>query len=89
MVRVRRIDETATGDDPASVVSRTTGKLKQGELVEAIQAVDALQGAPRQALSSWIDAARARASADDTLNNLQTSLSASADSPPPAQTQSP
>jgi hypothetical protein len=89
MVRVRRIDGSATGDDPESVISRATGKLKKGELVEAIQTVDALQGAPRQALSSWIDAARARATADDTLNNLQTTLRANAESASPARNQSP
>ena len=89
MVKVRRIDGDATGDGPDAVLARAAGKLKQGDLVEAIQAVDNLQGAPRQALASWIDAARARASAEDTLTRLATSLREQAEAASPPQNQSP
>ena len=85
MIRVRRIDGNATGDDPDAVLARTAAKLKQGDLVEAIQDAESLQGAPRQALASWIDAARARASAEDTLSRLETSLRDQAEAAPPNQ----
>ncbi len=64
MVKVRRIDGDATGDDADAVLARAGAKLKQGDLVGAIQAAEGLQGPPRQALASWIDEARARASAE-------------------------
>jgi len=89
MVRVRRIDGDATGDDPGAVLARAGAKLKQGDLIAAIQDAESLQGPPRQALSSWIDAARARASVEDTLIRLETSLRDQAEAPTPAQTQSP
>jgi hypothetical protein len=87
MVRVRRIDGNATGDDPDSVLARAAAKLRQGDLVAAIQDAESLQGPPRQSLSSWIDAARARASAEDTLSRLETSLREQAETaaPPPNQ----
>jgi len=89
MVRVRRIDGDATGDDPGAVLARAGAKLKQGDLIAAIQDAESLPGPPRQALSSWIDAARARASVEDTLIRLETSLRDQAEAPTPAQTQSP
>jgi hypothetical protein len=85
MVKVRRIDGDATGDGPDAVLTRAGAKLKQGDLIEAIQAVDGLQGTPRQALASWIDAARARASAEDTLTRLETSLREQAEAASPPQ----
>jgi hypothetical protein len=88
MVKVRRIDGGAAGDDPDAVLARAGAKLSQGDLVATIQEAESLQGAPRQALASWIDAARARASAEDTLNRLETALRRQAEAPP-AQTQSP
>jgi hypothetical protein len=89
MVKVRRIDGGATGNDPDAVLARAGAKLKQGDLVAAIQDAEGLQGPPRQALASWIDAARARASAEDTLSRLETDLRQQAEAVTPAQTQSP
>jgi hypothetical protein len=88
MVRVRRIDGDATGDAPDAVLARAAAKLKQDDLVAAIQDAESLQGAPRQALASWIDAARARASAEDTLSRLEASLRDQAEAPTP-QNQTP
>jgi hypothetical protein len=86
MVKVRRIDGDATGNDAEAVLARAGAKLKQGDLVAAIQEAESLQGAPRQALASWIDAARARASAEDTLSRLESELRQQAEAPPaPAQ----
>jgi hypothetical protein len=89
MVKVRRIDGDAVGDGPDAVLARAGAKLKQGDLVATIQAAESLQGAPRQALASWIDAARARASAEDTLSRLETDLREQAAAATPAQTESP
>jgi hypothetical protein len=89
MVKVRRIDGGATGNDPEAVLARAGAKLSQGDLVAAIQDAESLQGAPRQALASWIDAARARASAEDTLIRLETALRQQAEPAAPAQDQSP
>jgi hypothetical protein len=89
MIKVRRIDGDATGDDADAVLARARGKLKQGDLVGAIQAAETLQGPSRQALASWIDAARARASAEDTLSRLETDLRQPAATAAPAPDQSP
>lgn len=89
MVKVRRIDGDAVGDDADAVLARAGAKLKQGDLVGAIQAAEGLQGAPRQALATWIDAARARASADDTLSRIETDLRRQAATATPAQTENP
>jgi hypothetical protein len=89
MIKVRRIDGDAVGDDPDAVLARAGAKLKQGDLVATIQAAESLQGPPRQALASWIDAARARASADDTLSRLETDLREQAAAAAPAETESP
>jgi hypothetical protein len=85
MVKVRRIDAGATGDDPDAVLARAEAKLKQDELAEAVKEVDGLSGASREAFAPWIDAARARASADDTLSNIETALLERAGTTPPAQ----
>jgi hypothetical protein len=74
MVKVRRMDAAASGDDLDAILARAEAKLKQGELAEAVKQVDSLSGVSREAFASWIDAARARASADDTLSNVETAL---------------
>jgi len=89
MIKVRRIDGDATGDAPEAVLARAGAKLKQDDLVAAIQEAESLQGAPRQALASWIDAARARASAEDTLSRLETDLRQQAEPAAPAQDEIP
>jgi hypothetical protein len=88
MVRVRRIDGNTTGGDPDAVLARAGARLKQGDIVEAIQDAESLQGAPRQALASWVDAARARVSAEDTLSRLEASLRDQVAAPTP-QNQTP
>ena len=85
MVKVRRIDAAATGDDPDAVLARAEAMLKQGELAEAVKEVDGLSGALREAFASWIDAARARASAEATLSNIESALLEPTGATPPAQ----
>lgn len=74
LVKVRRVDETATGDTPSAVLARAEAALDKGDLSAAVKEVGALQGAPRDALSDWLDQARARLGADDTLKRLESIL---------------
>lgn len=71
LVKIRRIDERAEGNEADAVLARAEAKLDQGALDEAVQEVEALQGAPREAFAKWLDAAKARLDADATLQHLQ------------------
>jgi hypothetical protein len=73
-VTIRRIDAVATGDAPGAVLARAEAHLKQGELAAAVQEVEALPAPSRDAFASWLEDARARASADATLSTLQSAL---------------
>jgi hypothetical protein len=74
LVKIRRVDEAATGDTPSAVLARAEAALDKGDLAAAVKEVGALQGAPRDALSGWLDQARARLGADDTLKRLESIL---------------
>jgi hypothetical protein len=72
LVKIRRVDAPATGDKPGAILARAEAHLKQGDVDDAVKEVEALQ--PREAYASWLDQARARASADDTLSRLEGTL---------------
>jgi len=74
LVKIRRIDEAAEGDQPDAVLARAGAKLEQGDLSAAVKEVETLQGAPREAFAKWLDAAHARLDADVTLQRLQNIL---------------
>jgi len=74
LVKVRRVDATATGDTPSAVLARAEAALDKGDLATAIKEVGTLQGAPRDAFSGWLDQARARLAADETLKRLESLL---------------
>ncbi|MGK2922803.1 MAG: mitofilin family membrane protein [Methyloceanibacter sp.] len=74
LVKIRRIDEAAEGDQPDAVLARAGGKLEQGDLGAAVKEVETLQGAPREAFAKWLDAAHARLDAEVTLRRLQNVL---------------
>jgi len=87
LVKIRRVDATAIGDTPGAILARAEARLLQGDLALAVKEVEALQGAPREALQSWLARAHARLAADDTLNRLEGTLLASIGAPPaPAAT---
>jgi hypothetical protein len=77
LVKIRRVDATATGDTPGAILARAEAQLLQGDLALAVKEVDALQGPPRETLQSWLAQAHARLAADDTLNRLEGTLLAS------------
>lgn len=77
LVKIRRIDANATGDAPGAVLARARAHLDQGDLGLAVKEVEGLSGAPREALAGWLDQARGRLAADDTMNRLESALLAS------------
>jgi hypothetical protein len=74
LVKVRRVDATATGDTPSAVLARAEAALDKGDLATAVKEVGTLQGAPRNAFSGWLDQARSRLDADETLKRLESLL---------------
>ncbi len=74
LVKVRRIDAEAEGDTPDAVLARAAAKLDQGDLAAAVKEVETLKGAPHEAFAGWLDQAKARLSAEATLQHLQSLL---------------
>jgi hypothetical protein len=56
------------------VVARAQAALDRGDLASAIKEIGALPAPAGDAFSGWLDQARARASANDTLTKLQSTL---------------
>jgi hypothetical protein len=74
LVKIRRVDAAATGDTPSAVLARAEAALDKGDLAAAVKEVGTLQGATRDAFSGWLDQARARLGADETLKRLESLL---------------
>jgi len=74
LVKIRRVDAAATGDTPSALLARAEAALDKGDLATAVKEVGTLQGAPRDSFSSWLDQARARLGADETLKRLESLL---------------
>ena len=74
LVKIRRVDAAATGDTPSAVLARAEAVLDKGDLAAAVKEVGTLQGTPRDAFSGWLDQARARLGADETLKRLESLL---------------
>jgi hypothetical protein len=87
LVKVRRVDEAATGNEPSAVLARAEGQLDGGNLAAAVKEVETLKGAPRAQFSDWLDQAHARLSADDLVQRLESILlvSVGAATPPSGQ----
>jgi hypothetical protein len=71
LVKIRRVDEAATGDSPGAVLARAEALLDKGDLAGSVKEVEALDGAPRAAFADWLDQARARLGADDNVKRLE------------------
>jgi hypothetical protein len=71
LVKVKRVDGAAEGSTPDAVLARAEAKLEQGDLAAAAAEVGTLQGPPRAAFATWLDQARARLDAEETLQRLQ------------------
>ncbi len=78
IVKIKRVDEAATGDSPSAVLARAEALLDKGDLAASVKEVATLDGAPLQAFSVWLDQARARLGADDVVKRLEATLLASA-----------
>jgi hypothetical protein len=74
LVKVKRIDAEAEGDGPDAVLARAEAQLEQGDLAASVTEVDKLQDAPRTAFAAWLDQARARLGAEETLQRLENIL---------------
>jgi hypothetical protein len=74
LVKVKRIDAEAEGDTPDAVLARAAAKLDQGDLAAAVKEVEILKDAPHAAFDKWLDQAKARLSAEVTLQHLQSLL---------------
>jgi hypothetical protein len=74
LVKVKRIDAEAEGDTPDAMLARAAAKLDQGNLAAAVKEVETLEDAPRAAFDKWLDQAKARLSAEATLQHLQSLL---------------
>jgi hypothetical protein len=76
-VQVRRLDAGADGSDPEAVLTRAEQQVAKGDLAAAMKEVEALPDSSREAFTRWLDDARARVSADETLADLEGTLLAS------------
>jgi hypothetical protein len=74
LVTIRRIDEAPAADGPAATLARAKTALDQGDLAAAVKDIETLDGAMREAFSAWLDQARARLGADQTLTRLEGAL---------------
>jgi hypothetical protein len=71
LVKIRRIDDAATGEGAAATLARAKAELDKGDLAAAAKDVEMLDGASRDAFSAWLGQAHARLSADETLTRLE------------------
>ena len=71
LIKIRRVDAAATGDGPGAALARAEAELDQGHLARSVKEVETLEGPSRAAFSVWLDQARARLSADETLKRLE------------------
>ena len=71
LVKIKRIDEPATGEGPAAALARAKAALGKDDLAGAVKEVETLDGAAREAFSAWLGQAHARLSADETLTRLE------------------
>jgi hypothetical protein len=84
-ISIRRIGADVAGDEPSAVVARAEAALNQGDLAAAIKEVETLPAPSRDAFAGWLDEARARASANDTLSKLESTVLASLGGNPEAK----
>jgi hypothetical protein len=73
-IRIRRIDAATDSADPGAVLARAETRVNQGDLEAAVEAVEALPAPSREAFAGWLEEARARTAAEQTLSNLESAL---------------
>lgn len=70
LVSLRRIDQSTDPASPDAILAAAEAELKDGDLIEAVQALEALQGAPREAAEPWLKDARARIAVEQAVAAL-------------------
>ena len=81
-VSIRRVGgDNIAGAEPGAVLARAETALNQGDLAAAIKEVEALPTPARDDYTGWLDDARARVSANATLNTLESAVLASFGAP--------
>ena len=78
-LKVRRVGAGVEGDDPASVAARAEAALQEGDIAQAIQEVETLEGEGAARFTGWLKKARATAAASNDLDALQKAAIAAAD----------
>ncbi|HET7851399.1 MAG TPA: mitofilin family membrane protein [Methyloceanibacter sp.] len=76
-ISIRRIGADVAGDEPSAVLARAEAALQQGDLASAIKEIETLPAPAHDAFAGWLDDARARASANDSLSKLESTVLAS------------
>ena len=76
-VSIRRTGADTTGSEPSAVLARAEAALEQGNLAIAIKEVEAMPAPVSDVVAGWLDDARARASANDALTKLESTVLAS------------
>lgn len=74
LVRVRKIGNVA-GDDTQAILARTEVQLKANNLRGAIEEADKLKGEAAIGFKSWLDGAKARLAADESIARIEEALS--------------
>ena len=85
LVKVRRVDDSPEGNSVTAILTRTDSDLNNEQLPDAVAEVDALQDDAREPFAAWLEAARARIAAEETLQRLEGVLLASLTGGAPAQ----
>ena len=85
LVKVRRVDDSPEGNSVTAILTRADTDLENEQLADAVAEVDALQGDARAPFAAWLEAARARIAAEETLQRLEGVLLASLTGGAPAQ----
>jgi hypothetical protein len=80
-VSIRRVGGDVGSAEPGAVLARAETALNQEDLAAAIKEVEALPTPARDAYTGWLDDARARVSANATLNTLESAVLASFGAP--------
>ena len=80
-VSIRRLGDATAGAEPDAVLARAEAALNEGDLAAAIKEVEALPTPARDAYTGWLDDARARVSANATLNALESTVLANFGAP--------
>lgn len=69
-VTIRRVDETA-GTSPDALIARAERALEEGEVIEALKALDGLPPKAQEALAPWRMGAERRAAIDREVSSLR------------------